>query len=136
MKKINLIFGLILLVLFVLSGQYMQHFFKPSFENELVMRMQIRASHIYLVFVAALNVMSFRVHLNDHSIIFQGLDVLFRSALILSGVLVFVSFWFEHTGDLVERKFTVYAVEVFLVGMVTMVFSMILEKWVVKQQKN
>jgi hypothetical protein len=125
MKKLNLLFGILLLVLFALSGQYMQHVFKPEFENELVMRMQIRASHIYILFLSALNVMSFLVDLKGK----KWLDYIFRNALIVSGTLSFLAFWTDHTGLLTERSVTLWMVISMLVGMGAMLIHFLSEKW-------
>ena len=91
--------------------------------------MQIRASHIYILFLVALNVLAFAAR-KPHiaNMINRALAVIFRTTLIISAVFALLSFWYEHTGDIQDRGFTIWMVIMMLVGMGTLVVSMILEK--------
>lgn len=126
MRKVNLIVGLLLLLLFILSGQYMKHVFLPENTDELVMRMQIRASHIYIPFLAALNVLAVGVPKADReSKLHRVLELIFGITLIASAVFALLSFWHEHTGDIHDRGFTKWMVIMMLVGMGAYVLSKI-----------
>ncbi len=53
MKKLNLYFGLTLFIGFLATGYYMAEYFKPEHMQNYVMRMQLRANHIYTFYCTA-----------------------------------------------------------------------------------
>jgi hypothetical protein len=110
MKKINLAFGLMLLACFLATGYYMASYFRPEHLNEITMRMQIRASHVYLLFIALLNLLAFRVELTPPGRLTTFFERTFRVMLIAAGCVAVAAFIFEHTGDLKDRKLTLTAV--------------------------
>ena len=110
LKKINLYFGLTLFVGFLLTGYYMENYFKLEHIDNLVMRMQIRASHIYILFISFLNVMAFKFNLKSNNRFSGFLEIMFRVLIIASGILAVFAFLKEHTGDLEMRNSTRYAV--------------------------
>ncbi len=96
----------------------MKHVFLPENTDELVMRMQIRASHIYIPFVAALNVMAVGVLKADHaSKLHRVLEVIFGSNIDRQCGICFCLFWHEHTGDLMIEDLPSGWVKSLLVGM-------------------
>jgi len=106
LKQINIVFGLALFVGFLATGFYLKEFFKPEHLDNHVMRMQIRANHIYILLISLLNIVSFKCDLKSNSTFSKYLDYGFRTLLILSGILALVAFFKEHTGDLNERSWT------------------------------
>lgn len=109
MKKINLSLGILLLILFVFSGQYLNMIDSKHLMDN-VSRMEIRANHIYVLFVSLLNILSFPVVQKAQHIVIKSIDVLFRVLLIASGIFSVLSFWFEHDGNLQNRGLTFYTV--------------------------
>ena len=61
MNRINLITGILLLIIFAATGQYMQHVLKPQHLADLTFRMEVRANHIYILFAAVLNLVAYRL---------------------------------------------------------------------------
>ncbi len=108
-KEINLCFGLTLFIGFLISGYYMENYFKPENIDNLVMRMQIRANHIYILFISLLNVVAFKCDLKFNNNIARYIDVMFRTLMIASGILAIFAFLKEHTGDLNVRNLTLYS---------------------------
>ena len=56
MKKIHLYSGILFLAIFAVTGQYMLHVLDLPNQEMDAQRMMYRASHLYILFVAALNV--------------------------------------------------------------------------------
>jgi len=110
MRKANLLFGIVLFLAFLGTGYYMSRYFKPEHVTDLTMRMQIRASHIYLLFTALLNIMAFTCELRGTGRARKFFDPAFRLFLIAAGTVALCAFAFEHTGDLKERKLTLLSV--------------------------
>ena len=84
--------------------------FKPEHLDQHVMRMQIRANHIYILFVALLNVLAYKCDLTSASKRSTGIDLGFRLLLLSAGVLSLVAFCTEHSGNLNLRTWTLFTV--------------------------
>ena len=110
MKNMNLFFGLTLFVGFLATGYYMAEYFKPEHLDNHVMRMQIRANHIYILFISLLNIVSFKCDLKMNHNLSKYLNILFRMLLLIAGVIAIVAFFKEHTGNLGIRSWTLSAV--------------------------
>ena len=108
MKRWNLTFGLLLLLTFILSGQYLRHVFTPEHLDQLVQRAQIRFNHIYLLFSALLNLLVSNIPSEHENKGRKCADHLARLLLILAGFLLVAGFWYEHDGDLSNRQYTRY----------------------------
>tara|TARA_Y100000739_G_scaffold131988_1_gene113760 strand:- start:250 stop:657 length:408 start_codon:yes stop_codon:yes gene_type:complete len=106
LKKLNLTFGIILLLGFFISGQYLKHYFKPNHLDQLLMRSQIRSNHIYVLLIASLNIISYKIK-NDQKIKVQKIiDTIWRTSLIIAGIFFVFAFFMEHTGDIGKRGLT------------------------------
>ncbi len=106
MKKWNLVFGFLFLLAFLATGQYMRHVFLPEYSEALIQRMQIRSNHIYLLFIALLNLLAAGVEVPGRykwSALGSGVA---RLLLILAGCCMLVGFWNEHDGNLTHRTYT------------------------------
>lgn len=120
LKKINLYFGLILFAGFLVTGYYMKEYFKPENLDNHIMRMQIRASHIYILFISLLNILSFKCNLKTGHKVSKYLNVLFRTLMLIAGTLAVIAFFKDHTGHLAVRSWTLYTIilSVVAVGLV------------------
>ena len=110
MRKYNLYFGLILFVIFIISGYYLKEYFKPQNINNLTLRMEIRANHIYIIFISLLNIISYKSELSQGKNWTIYLEYAFRMLLMFSGLVAIYSFLFDHNGDLIGRKSTLLSV--------------------------
>ena len=110
LRKTNLFFGLLLFLVFLATGYYMMQYFKPEHLDNHVMRMQIRANHIYILFIALLNVIAFKCELKMKHTMSKYLDSIFRMLLLLAGIISVVAFLKEHTGNLGVRSWTLSTV--------------------------
>jgi uncharacterized membrane protein len=110
MKKANLYFGIVLFVVFLITGYYLEIFFKPQNFNNLVLRMEIRANHVYIIFISLLNIISFKCELSNDKKWTTYLDSSFKVLLILSGGTAIYAFMYNHNGNLNGRNWTLLAV--------------------------
>ena len=110
MRKFNLYFGFILFALFLISGYYLMHYFKPVNINNLVLRMEIRANHIYIIFISLLNIIAFKCDFSNVKKRTTYLEYLFRTLLILAGLISIYAFMFDHNGNLIGRSWTLLSV--------------------------
>jgi 4-hydroxybenzoate polyprenyltransferase len=110
MRIYNLYFGLILLIVFFASGYYLKEYFKPQNINHLSLRMEIRANHIYILFISLLNIISYKSELSKGKNWTVYLDISFRLLLMFSGLIAIYAFLFDHNGDLIGRKATLSSV--------------------------
>ena len=118
MRKINLYFGLLLFLVFLISGYFLKEYFKPQNINNLTIRMEIRANHIYIIFISFLNIISFKSELSQGKNWSTYLDKAFRILLILSGTVAMYAFIFDHNGDLSGRKATLLSVVLSLAAII------------------
>ncbi|WP_348740629.1 hypothetical protein [Tenacibaculum sp. 190524A05c] len=88
----------------------MAEYFKPEHMDNLVMRMQIRANHIYILFIALLNIVAYRSNFSSKDKKTYVLEIVFRLFLMLSGIFALIAFLKEHTGDLSVRTWTLLTV--------------------------
>ena len=56
LKKFHLFFGFLVLIIFVLTGQYMHHKYNHLIDMALTERALFRAGHIYILFLSIINI--------------------------------------------------------------------------------
>lgn len=110
MNKLNLYFGISLFIIFIITGYYMKEYFKPEHINDVEQRLQIRSNHIYILFIALLNIAVSVCQFEKSKKLFYYLDFSFRTLIIISGIISILAFCFEHTGELKNRTFTLITV--------------------------
>ena len=116
MKKTHLTTGLIMVLIFVVSGLYLK-FTLPPFDGNLDgNRMMYRASHVYLMMAAAVNVMAGIYFHAFKALLASRLQKLRSSLVILSQPILLLAFAIEPARNVVERFFT-------LIGAVCLLFG-------------
>lgn len=126
LKRVNLFFGIFLFIIFLLTGFYMQEYFKPNHINQHLMRLQIRSNHIYILFISLLNIVAFKCYLQKESRWLRFTNFCFRSFLITAGVLSFFAFIYEHTGNIDNRLLTLITIVLSLVAILFYLINMTL----------
>jgi hypothetical protein len=116
MRRINLVFGILLLLGFLGTGLYLMLVFKPAHLANLSARMEIRANHIYILFIALLNIFTYGIPAKLPGTFAYYSHSVFRGLLVVAGILAVAAFFNEHSGTLTNRKFTFYAVLLSLVA--------------------
>jgi len=106
LNKLNLTIGIILLLGFLISGQYLKHYFKPNHIDQHLMRLQIRSNHLYILLIACLNIISFKTQTDLKIIIQKTINITWRTCLIIAGLFFVLAFLKEHTGEIKNRILT------------------------------
>lgn len=88
----------------------MKEYFKPEHLNDIDQRLQIRSNHIYILFISLLNIAISKCRFEEKSKVISYLEIAFRTLLILAGIVSFLAFCFEHTGDIENRTMTLASV--------------------------
>lgn len=95
MKRFHLIFGLVVLVVFLLTGQYMDRYFNHLEGMPDGPRMLYRTRHIFILLAALLNLGLGRYLRIDPTPLRRGLQI-FGSMLIVGATILFiVAFFYE-----------------------------------------
>ena len=110
MNKINIIFGLFLFVVFLVTGYYMKEYFKPEHLNNFEQRLQIRSNHIYILFVSLLNISVSICRFDKTRKMIYYLDISLRLLIVFAGIVAFLAFCFEHTGEIDNRNLSLITV--------------------------
>jgi hypothetical protein len=112
-RKSLFIFGIVLLFVFVLTGQYLEHVLRPHYGDAAAPRMMARASHLYLLFISLMLMLASLIPLPiRRSGTSATRATLSRTGMLMgtgygllvasSGFLI-ASFFLEHSGDLHNR---------------------------------
>ncbi|MCH2190214.1 MAG: hypothetical protein MK188_04750 [Gammaproteobacteria bacterium] len=105
-----------MVLLFLATGAYMIFSFPELYSGREEVRMMFRASHIYLLFAALINLMAANVRTSDrkgkHDLAFN-----LSSGLIIGSTILFaVAFWVEPVVYAIHRPITFWAVVSMFVG--------------------
>ncbi|HKO99377.1 MAG TPA: hypothetical protein VJU86_20425 [Pyrinomonadaceae bacterium] len=95
MKRFHLIFGLIVLVIFLLTGQYMDRYFNHLEGMPDGPRMLYRTRHIFILLAALLNLGLGRYLRTDETQLRRGLQIL-GSVLIVGATILFIVAFFNE----------------------------------------
>ena len=132
MKTINIIHcvtGLLFLLIFLATGQYMASLFPGLYEGNEVIRVLYRANHIYLLMAALIN-LALGIYLIQHGKNDRKYLQWFASVLIvISPMLLLYGFFFESTSTELERPATFWGVVFMLSGVLLNVLAKIGERW-------
>ncbi len=109
-NKYNLVFGVLLFVVFLITGYYMKEYFKPEHLNYVDQRLQIRSNHIYILFVSLLNIAISICHFDKTRKVISYLDLSLRVLIVFAGIVAFLAFCYEHTGEISNRNLTLATV--------------------------
>lgn len=114
--KIHFYFGIIIIIVFLLTGQYMHHNFDHLKNMELMNRALFRAGHLYILLFGLINV-SLGSHFKISEMRFLKIIQLFGSVIIFSATfLVIYGFFTELPTDQIERPLTRNSLYLILFG--------------------
>ncbi|MEO0474074.1 MAG: hypothetical protein AAF206_30980 [Bacteroidota bacterium] len=130
--RLNLFFGLFLFVVFLGTGFYLSNWFHPENLENIPARLQIRSNHIYILLIALLNIAASKFQLHAKPGFIFGLGAFGKISLIVSGVLAFLAFCYEHTGDITQRSLSFFTILMSLVGMGSL---LLVELWLYVKEK-
>ncbi len=107
LRKINLYFGVLMFVVFLYTGYYMVSKIVPHYESNQYLRMANRANHIYMLFIALLNIMIYGYNFRQGP---KRLENVIRILLLLAGIFSAIGFFLESLVSLSERMIVPNAV--------------------------
>ncbi len=114
--KIHFYFGIIIIIIFLLTGQYMHHNFDHLKDMELMNRALFRAGHLYILLFGLINV-SLGIHFRISKTKYIKLIQLFGSAIIfIATFLVIYGFFTELPTEQIERPITRNSLYLILFG--------------------
>ena len=116
MQKSHFVAGIFFLALFLLTGVYMKLSFPELYEGREEIRMMFRATHIYLLMSALLNLMAgngLRSHPVRHVVQLQKLASLL---ILIAPFLFFAAFIIEPPSYMLERPISFWGVVALLSG--------------------
>jgi len=117
--KIHLYLGILVIVIFLLTGQYMHHNFDHLKNMELMNRALFRAGHLYILLFGLINV-SLGTHFRISNINFLNRVQLFGSVIILIATfLIIYGFFTELPTEEIERPLTRNSLYLILFGVST-----------------
>jgi len=116
LKKLHFIGGILLLIIFILSGQYMQHGFNSLQDLDLFERMVFRAEHIYLLLGSLIHI-SIGTYFRPQPGKPQKYIQIFASLLMFLATASFhYSFFHEMPTSEIERPFSRMGLYLMLAG--------------------
>lgn len=116
MRKFHLIFGIVVLIVFVLTGQYMRIFHARLQGMEDFPRILFRSRHIYILFASLVNV-SIGMYFNYWFARWRKILQIVGSVLIaLSSTLLVVAFFYETSHVMLGSPFSRFGVILTAVG--------------------
>lgn len=115
MKKLNLYFGLFLLAVFLFTGYYMVNTILPQYGTDAYVRMANRADHVYMMFIAILNIVFYKCTFSNCN---KLLETSSRILLTVAGTCSAIGFFIERFASLDERIISPSAVGLAFFAMV------------------
>lgn len=115
LKKIHLLIGLLGVVIFLLTGQYMNHFIHAAMEQSDRLRFSTRANHIYILMSALLN-LALGSYLRVSAGRWRARLQMVASSLIILALVTLIGAFFYEPKDSIDRPFTTWAMIANLTG--------------------
>lgn len=114
--KIHLISGILIVIIFLLSGQYMHHTFNHLKDMEIMNRVLFRAGHLYILLFGLINV-SLGAHLKlSKNKTIKTIQQSGSMIIFIASFLVIYGFFSELPTDGIERPFTRFSLYFILLG--------------------
>lgn len=114
--KIHFIGGIIVIIIFLLSGQYMDHNFNHLYDMELMNRALFRAGHLYILLFGLINV-SLGTHFKtSETSIIKKIQLIGSVIIFMATFLVIYGFFTELPTEEIERPLTRISLYLILLG--------------------
>ena len=106
LRRLHLFIGIIIVIIFILTGQFMHHNYNHLENMELMNRALFRAGHLYILLFGLINVALGSYLQIQHSKIIVKLQFLGSLAILIASVLVISAFFIELPTETIERPLT------------------------------
>ncbi|MGB6268020.1 MAG: hypothetical protein WBF67_03340 [Olleya sp.] len=117
--KTHLVLGILMVIAFLLTGQFMHHNYNHLKDMELMNRALFRAGHIYILLFGLINAAlgtHFKMYKNK---IYKILQLIGSIAIFTASLLVFYGFFTELPTTTIERPLTRFSIYIILFGVST-----------------
>ena len=115
LEKLHLAVGFFFLLIFLATGSYLFFGFPDLYQGREEIRMMYRATHIYILFAASVNLlMAGGLKVYDNWL--ASAQMLSSIAVLLAPLLILAGFIIEPPSYLIERPFTFWGIVLLLVG--------------------
>lgn len=116
LKKIHLFGGILIVIIFILTGQYMHHKYNHLEGMELMSRALFRTGHLYILLFGLVNVSLGAYYKISKKKLFKTIQLIGSLLIIASSVLIIYSFFLELTTEEIERPLSRYSLYIILAG--------------------
>ena len=126
--RIHFYFGLLVVILFLLTGQYMHHTYHHLHDMELMNRALFRAGHIYILLFGLINIGigTYFKSLNSNTL--SIIQLTSSTVIIVATLLVIYGFFTELPSEDIERPLTRLSLYLILAAVIIQGFISRLEK--------
>ncbi|WP_299111587.1 hypothetical protein [uncultured Winogradskyella sp.] len=128
LKKTHLFGGILIIVIFLLTGQYMHHKFNHLKDMELMSRALFRAGHLYILLFGLINLALGAYFKLSSRTLLKKLQVLGSVLIIVASTLIIYSFFSELPTDQIERQISRFSLYLILAGVSIHGFVSLLNK--------
>ena len=115
-KKIHLFGGILIVIFFILTGQYMHHNYNHLKGMELMTRALFRTGHLYILLFGLINISLGAYYKPSNQKIFKYLQLLGSILIIIASVLIIYSFFTELPAYQIERIISRYSLYIVFAG--------------------
>jgi hypothetical protein len=126
-SKAHFIIGITFFVLFLLTGVYMILNFPELYNDREEVRMMYRATHIYILMSALINLMAGNYLIQSTPASFLVLRKLASLLVLVTPILFFIGFIYEPAEYLIERPVSYWGVVFLVAG--AMLHTLLNIKW-------
>lgn len=114
--KTHFYLGLLIIVIFLLTGQYMDHKYGHLQDMELMNRALFRAGHLYILLFGLINVALGINLLTSEQKILRNIQLFGSVVILVASSLVIYAFFVELPTEQIERPLTRYSLYLILFG--------------------
>ena len=128
LKNIHLYGGILIIIIFLLTGQYMHHKFNHLQDMELMSRALFRAGHLYILLFGLINTSLGSYYKSSNNKYLIKLQVFGSALIICASILIIYSFFTELPTNQIERKLSRLSLYMVLAGVSAHGFVSLLNK--------
>ncbi len=116
MGKVHLFLGIIVVIVFVLTGQYMHRYFNHLQDMEMMQRALFRAGHLYILLFGLINMGLGAYWRNVKRRSLRALQLLGSMVILLATSMIVYSFFKENPSMHIERSIARFSLYFILFG--------------------
>ena len=133
LTKLHYLIGALFFVLFLLTGAYMKLNFPDLYMQREEIRMMYRATHIYILMSALINLMTANYLFHSHDFSFHFLKKIASACILISPLLFTIAFFYESGEYLINRPVSFWGVILLLGGV--MLHALLNFRWLTNHFK-